>query len=270
MATLPAEQPVQSGQGFAHLLHLNEVTVHNFGRVKRLVLGRRCNHLMRIERATNSRVTLRGPCPAYVAVSASTQESLSRATRLVTDLLVSEVGWPLSTARNVDAETQRFPSQDGLDQNHQYLTAYEMMTTLARLGYMDAKRLVEEMQAEGLPFAADEQRMEPNDLEQLHLVRPTPFDHASSVEESTGGDAGSGFSSVGASPSAWSVEESAGADGSCVSAAVEVDAHHVADGQQYRNHGDAQSQRFWLHGQMLSRAVNFQVPALRSPLDELD
>lgn len=146
---------------------------------------------MRIERATNSRITLRGPCPAYLAVSASTQESLSRATRLVADLLAS-VGWPFFMARNVDEEAQQLPSQDGLDPNHQYLTAYEMMTALARLGYADAKRLVEEMQAEGLPFA-DEDKTEPNDLEQLHLVHPTPVDHASSVEKSTGGDAGNGL-----------------------------------------------------------------------------
>eukprot|EP00438_Fugacium_kawagutii_P012460 Skav233500 [mRNA] locus=scaffold2687:59964:60770:- [translate_table: standard] len=268
MATLSAEQPMQSGQAFVHLIHLNEVTVHNFCRVKRLVLGRRCSHLMRIERATSSRVTLRGPCPAYIAVSASTQESLSRATRLVADLLASEVGWPFSMARNVGEEAQQFPSQDGLGQN--LLTTHEMMTTLTRLGYTDAKRLVEEMRAEGLPFA-DEQRMEPNDLEQLHLVRPTPVDHASGVEESTGGDAGSGLSSIGASPSAWSVEESARrAEGFFANTPMEMDVHHAADCQQCRNHGIAQNQHFWLRGHTISHTIGFQCPALRSPLDELD
>eukprot|EP00438_Fugacium_kawagutii_P001109 Skav218100 [mRNA] locus=scaffold759:38457:39266:- [translate_table: standard] len=173
-----------SGKFFRHVLPLELIAAIDFAEVKRLILGRRCENLKRIERTTGSQVTLRGPCPTYVAINGPTQEAVSAAVRLVHDLLASEIGWLTLSRRDAGNAVSPCPQWNGPDICSEYMSASEMEAMLRRLSYPNAAELVAEMQAEGLPFAeeqtAQHETQRPNHLEQL-LVS------GGNVEESVAG-----------------------------------------------------------------------------------
>lgn len=140
----------------SHVISFELPDTHTFATVKRILLGRRCKNLKRIERAADAKLTLHGPYPCHVEVLGSSRASVEHAASLVTELLRSFAGLRLvpsyggMIARPCDWKPPRLAAD-----TEDYLTAKEMERMLVRLGCHNSVAVVADMLADGLPFAAE-------------------------------------------------------------------------------------------------------------------